>query len=942
MSRLAETTARVESRRGGVVDALSDALAAAMAVTLAAAPSALAAQDAADPPVPQTFDWWEEEGVAATAPWGQALDTAATRAVRSWTTAPEFTNRLVDHLPDDPVAVSPADHWGHPSGEPGHLHRVDELYGYYEALAESSPRVRFQHLGETEGGNRLALVQVGSEANLERLEEVRQAYHRLSDPRETSLEEMEALIEDLPVIHTVFTGLHSRETGHPEVSPELAYRVAVSDQPMIREIREDAVLFLVPVTDPDGRNRVVDWQRRHGQDVYDYGERIPDVPYWGEYIRHDNNRDGIQMTLALTREAVDLFETWKYPVGLDLHESFPFIFVSTGYGNRNYDPIVRHEWHWMGQYEVTGLNSLGMPGAWVTGGFAAWNPSYMIFVPNNRNAVGRFYETFGNSIPTTVERSVSPTFRSVEWYRASPPYDEVIWSLRNNINYAQTATLHSLHLAATHRETVLRNYWTKAHNSLEKGRTEAPFAYHVPVDQERRADAAHLLNLLRRQGVEVHRAREGGSFSGADVRAGDYVVRMDQPYRNFVKMLMEVQDYPSSLPRPTDDPAWTLPLLYNVRVGTVADSAVLELAMDEVTGEVALPGSVQATGGTEAGWWIVRYAASSHALQARHELADVPVFAAREGFEVEGRERFGPGTWLIPADAVERSRLEAWTETFGLEALGVGDGAVEGVSRHELDFPRIALLHTWSHTQEDGSIRYALDEAGIPYTYLPVDRLREGGLRDRFDVILFPDQGGDSGTEIFEGVDPEEGPLPYTQTPEYPSLGSPSSTDDITGGMTYRGLTALSEFVEEGGTLLTLGSASNLAIDFSLVRGVSSGGGGIYSPGSVVGGEIADSSDPIAYGYGDSLPLFARFGPYLSVDDEREGAVVARYGPSEEELVLSGLVEGEDELAGRPAVVSVPRGDGHVVLYGTRVFHRHQTQGSFALAWNALLSWNDL
>jgi hypothetical protein len=259
----------------------------------------------------------------------------------------------------------------------------------------------------------MALVQVGSEANLERLEEVRRAYHRLADPRQTSRDEMEALIEDLPVIHTVFTGLHSRETGHPEVSPELAYRVAVSDQPMVREIRENVVLFIVPVTDPDGRDRVVEWQRRHGQGIYDYGERIPDVPYWGEYIRHDNNRDGIQMTLALTRQAVDLFETWKYPMALDLHESFPFIFVSTGYGNRNFDPIVRHEWHWMGQYEVTGLNALGMPGAWATGGFAAWNPSYMIFVPNNRNAVGRFYETFGNSIPTTVERRVSPTFTSV-------------------------------------------------------------------------------------------------------------------------------------------------------------------------------------------------------------------------------------------------------------------------------------------------------------------------------------------------------------------------------------------------------------------------------------------------------------------------------------------------------------------------------------------------
>lgn len=914
----------------------------ALLLGLALATTGLAGQESG-PPVPQEFDWWEEEGVRSTAPWGQALDTAATKAMRAWTTAPEYTNRLVDHLPKDAAVVSPADHWGHPPGKPGHLHRVDQFYDYFSALAESSPRVRFDRLGETEEGNRLALVKVGSEENLERLEQVREAYHRIADPRRTTRAEMEELIEDLPVIHAVFTGLHSRETGHPEVAPELAYRLAVSDQPFIRDIRANSVLFLVPVADPDGRNRVVDWYRRHAEGIYDYEERIPSPPYWGKYIRHDNNRDGIQMTLRLTREVVDLFETWKYPLALDLHESFPFIFVSTGYGNRNYDPILRHEWHWMGQYEVTGLTSLGMPGVWATGNFAAWNPSYMVFTANNRNANGRFYETFGNLIPTTVRREVNRAFTSVEWYRANPPSRDVIWSLRNNINYAQSAVLHSLHLGATSREKVLRNYWTKARNSLRKGKTRAPFAYVVPVDQERKADAAHLLNLLRRQGIELHRAREAGSFEGADVRPGDYLVRMDQPYRNFIQMLMGVQDYPESLPDPTDDSAWTLPLMYNVQARSLADSSVLELPMEEVTDEVVVPGDVRAPTGTDADWWIVRYAASAHALQARHELGDVPVFAAREAFDVSGEGRFDRGAWLIPSASMERTRLEAWAEEFGLEAIGVDEEAVEGVARHRQDFPRIALLHTWRHTQEDGSIRYAFDQAGIPYSYLPVDRLPEVDLREEFDVVLFPDQGGGTtGREIFQGLDPDLGPLPYTRTPEYPSLGFPSSSEDITGGMSYEGLEELSGFVEEGGTLLTLGSASNLAIDFGLVRGVSSAGtDDLHSPGAIVRGTVTDRASPVAYGYGDEMPLYARFGPYLSVDDDGDEAAVVRYA-SGDGLVMSGLVEGEDELADQPAIVTVPRGEGHVVLFGARVLHRHQTQGSFAFAWNAMLNWNDL
>ena len=942
-------------------------IALALAGLVTALPAAVvpaAAQQA--PPLPaepasaalQTFDWWVPQGVPSVTTWGQPVDTAATRMLLSWTTSAEFTSPLVNHLPYDASVVSPHDHWGYPSGRPGYLHRVDELYGYYQALASSSPRVSFQYLAETEEGNRFALVQVGSEANLARLEAIREGYHRLADPRQASDSDADALIRDLPVIYLVHSGLHSPETGHAEVTPELAYRVAVSEHPMIREIRDNVVLFIMPVTEPDGRNRVVDWYRHHGADVVDYDERVPGPPFWGKYIRHDNNRDGLQLTLALSRQVVELFQHWRYPVGLDLHESVPFLYISTGTGpyNPNIDAITRHEWQWMAHAEVTALTSYGMPGVWTHDFFDGWNPAYMVFTLNNRNAIGRFYETYGNSLPGTFRRNVEGNRTSEEWFRANPPYRTVTWSLRNNINYAQTGVLHALHFAATNREQVLRNYRRKATNSLERGRTQAPYAYVVPVDQARRADAAHLLNLLDRHGIELHRATRAGSFGGQNLLAvvngsngsngavpvavGDFIIRMDQPYRDFVKNLMEIQEFPENAPRPYDDVAWTLPLLYNVTVHEVSDSSVLGLALERVTGPVRIPGSVTVAGRGAPRWWVVRYAASSHALQARHQLRDVPFFAAGAAFDVPGAGEFGAGTWLIPASSLERDRVEQWAERFGLDVVGTAAQQVDGVPMHRQDFPRIALLHTWRNTQDDGSVRYAFDTMGIPYDYVPEDRLRDGNLRARYDVILFPDQGRSaSGRQIFEGVDPRQGPLPYLPSPEYPSLGVHSQSQNTTGGMGYEGLLALRDFAESGGTLIFEGSASTLPIEFGMVRGVSlRQTPGLFSPGSIVRARVANREHPIAWGYDDEVPVFDRFGPYFSVPARMNDNVVLRFAPADR-VFLSGLVAGPGQLGGQPAVVSVPTGEGRIVLFGIRALHRNQTQGSFALVWNAMLNW---
>ena len=919
------------------------------ALALLATP--ILAQDAPVPP--QTFDWFQGP-VPATTPWGQAVDVESTRQILSWTTMPEYTNALVDHLPEGGSVVSPTDHFGHPIGKPGVLHRTDEVHGYMRALAGSTPRVRFQELGETEEGNRLALVQVGSESNLARLEAIRTAYNRLADPRVADRAEAERLIADLPVIYMMTAGLHSPETGPPEMVMELAYRLAVSDDPAIRTIRDSVLTFIVPVSEPDGRNRMVDWYRLHST-TPDTTRDVPRVPYWGKYIFHDNNRDGLQLSARLTQEIVGLVLDWKVPFAHDLHESVPYLYTSTGTGpyNPTVDPITVAEWTWFANYEVTALTSLGMPGVWTHGFYDGWNPTYLIWSANTRNGMGRFYETFGNSTPWTRERTLGGGSTGVEWYRPNPPRDTTLWSLRNNTNYMQTGVLTALSLTAQNRSRLLRQYRTKAENSLRQGRTESPYAYVVPADQARKGDAAYMLNLLRRQGIEVHRATEDGAFSslpplsaarsGEDdatvrVREGDYVVRMDQPYRNLVLTLMQVQEFPDNAPRPYDDVAWTFPLMFGATVHPVTDAAVQRLAMEPVTGDVALPGAVAGRGD----WWGVRPNGSAFTLPARLELGNAAVWAVEDSMEL-GDRRVGPGTWLVRRGDVDADRMRAWAAKHGLDVVALRDRDVEPLARHELDLPRIALLHSWRSTQPEGWVRYTLDSFGVPYTYIATTELADlGRLRDRFDVILFPDQGGDA-RSIFEGLDPEDGPVPYRADRDHPSLGFPDETDDMTGGIRLEGLAALRDFVEEGGTYVGLRSASTLPLEMGLIRGFDTRDtpGGLFVPGSLVRGTVARNAHPLAYGYDDRLALHHRFGPYFDVPDSESGTVVLRYAGAGD-LFLSGLVQSPGGLANQPALLSVPAGRGHYVLFGFNPLNRHQNFMNFGLVWNAILNWNDL
>src|SRR5690606_22126468 len=233
--------------------------------------------------------------------------------------------------------------------------------------------------------------------------------------------------------------------------------------------------------------------------------------YWGHYVAHDNNRDAMTMTLALTRNVADTFVGRHAQVLHDLHESVPFLYDNTvgdGPYNAWVDPILVGEWQELGWHNVQQMTKLGMPGVFTHGDFDTWSPGYLMFIAATHNGISRLYETFGNAGADTVERILEPEEYQRTWYKPNPPLPVVTWSQRNTTKYQQTGLLTSLHYFAQNGPQFLRNYYLKSRRSIEKPRHAGPAAYVLPADEDRKGSQARLLKLLQLQHVELSRTTE--------------------------------------------------------------------------------------------------------------------------------------------------------------------------------------------------------------------------------------------------------------------------------------------------------------------------------------------------------------------------------------------------------------------------------------------------
>lgn len=921
----------------------------------------------------------------------QSNDEAYTQSILKNTTDKMFLTELIDHLPSSAKIPTPEKVLGYSVGTPGKLTYTADQYRYYRELEKATPRVKtFLAPEKTEEGRDQMLVVVGDEANLAKLARYKEITGKLADPRKLDDNAAKLLIAEGKVFYWASGSIHSTETGSPEMLMELAYRLAVDESPFFQAIRKNVIVMITPALEVDGRDTMVD--------LYNYrkaneGKRAPNLIYWGKYVAHDNNRDSLGMALALSRNQMATFLEYHPTVLHDLHESVPFLYTSTGTGPYNawLDPIVVDEWQSMAYYEIEEMTKRGVPGVWTHGFYDGWAPNYMFFTANGHNSIGRFYETFGNGGADTMDRNIGSQSER-EWYRPNPPLPRVKWSLRNNLNMQESAILFAMNYTANNKDKFLNNFYLKSKRAVAKARTEGPAAYVLPANETRPVEAAELINLLKLQGCEVQKLDKEIETKEGKFGAGSYVVRMDQPYSRMADMLLDTQYYNVNDPAPYDDTGWTLGPLHNVKTVRVKDEKILDAPMTLTVGMIKVTGKVDGTG--SAGW-VVNHTGESAIAQLRFRLKDIKFSSAEIPFKIGGKS-FNAGSYIIktegnPADVKARLSKEAID-------LGLTVDAVEKipeVAAHAVGTPRIAIVHTWINTQNEGWYRVEFDRLGIPYQYISDQNLAKiPNLREKFDVIIFGPVFG-SAQSIVRGLpklNDKEGAIPWKKSDLTPNMGtSPDTTDDIRGGMGIQGIAKLTEFVEAGGLFVTVGDNASIPIDFGMTSGVSIQDAKLLkAQGTILETVFADRGSPISYGYDERLAVYFNQSPIFNVGggfgggqnpDERPSGrgslndpdivqgrkpdslipqitpdpnvlalqpapetrprIVLKFAP-EKELFVSGMLAGGAELAGRAAVLDVPVGKGHIVMFANNPMWRHETHGSFTLLFNAVLNFDNL
>lgn len=837
--------------------------------------------------------------------------------------------------------TSPEAHFGFRIGADRQLASAESIERYFELVASQSDRVSIVDLGATTEGHRTIAAIISAPENIDNLDRIREVNERLADPRTLTPEEARSLAASHKVVLAIGTSIHASEVGGSQAANELLYGLASAADRATLDVLQNVVIILIPSLNPDGHRLVVDWYNRTKGTSFEGGP----MPWlYHKYAGHDINRDGFMMNLAENRNLSRFLLTrWHPQVFLTIHqmeENGPRFFVppNTDPIDLNYDPLIWRSAALLGSAMAMELQREGKTGVVSNAKYDYYWPGFEDSVPLGHNTICLLAEVASARIasPVTVTPSeLRAGFKGLADYQPQinfpDPWPGGRWTLRDIVDYELTAVRGLLFAASAYRETLIQNFYDMGRRAVERGRRGGPFAFVMPAEQHDPDAKARLERLLLDGAVEIHRALEPFRAGGDTYQEGTNIIFMAQPYRAYVKTLIERQRYQARRlgpdgpwERPYDVAGWSLPDQMGVRVIGIEQpfeapptARVMEASVNpkKVWGE------------RRPGYWILEAPGNSGALAVNRLVAAgaTPSWTTK-ALEVSGF-RYPPGSLTVPYAKAAEPLVARMATELGLRADGARGKVPAGGSA--VGRSRIGLYKPWTESIDEGWTRWLLERYEFPFTGLRDAEIRAGDLRSRYDAIVLPNMASDR------------------LTSGYPADVVPQ---EYAGGLGAAGIESLRAFVVAGGTLICLGQSSPFAIvAFGLpLRDVARDDSRVFVPGSILRLDL-DGSHPLSYGMPEQTAAFFAFSSAFEMTDPAtpsagqagSGPVstletVGRYGRSD--LLLSGWLEGESVIAGRAAVVRAAVGAGHVVLLGFPVQHRGQSHATFRLLFNALLS----
>jgi Zinc carboxypeptidase len=802
-----------------------------------------------------------------------------------------------------------------------------QIASYFKALAAASSRLEYEPLGKTTLGEEMFMAVISSEENLRNKARYKEIARKLADPRGLSREQIDALAGEGKAIFLLTCNIHASEIGSSQMAMEWAYKLVTAQDAETKRRLNDVIVLLVPSLNPDGQIMITEWYRKYVGTKYEGGP----LPYlYHHYVGHDNNRDWYMLTQIETKNVNQMvYHDWFPQFWLDEHQMGyygPRIYIPPNADPvaKLVNPLVHRGNNLLGADMGWRLEEAGKSGVIFGYSFDAYWPGGTRNTGWWKNMFGVLTEVASARVATPME--ISPTelqggtkglINYEQQINFPNPWHGGVWRLRDIMDYELIISDAALETVSKFRRELLRGVATMATQAVQSA--DANTYWRISLQEQRDpVVASRLAALLLEHGVEVRLSADKKS----------YLIPTAQPYGRFVDEMLGIQRYPEVRPaansgilEPYDVAAWSLPLMMGVSAERVR---IPQSEGERATGITAPAWPAAGLAGNGKFFSVAARQNNVFSLANAMHSAGGPVYLAHAANETPSFV-FAAHPQLAAAAAKFHLQLQSRSD--------LPQGAVE------LKAPRVAVYKSYIPAIDEGWTRFVLEQYGFNVKNIENKEVKAGNLGSNWDVIILPDSSKDS---IVDGKSRGEGGYSEELPPEY------------TGGIGKEGVHALREFVEKGGTLITLANSSDVVIgeEFNLpVRNsLASAEGrraGVNSDFNVPGSLLRvylDTNHPVGYGMPSEIAAFVDSPIAFQTSappPDMQRSVIAWYPDDAKDILISGYAKGAERLQRKAAAVAFARGKGKVVLFGFRVQHRAQTEGTFQLLFNAI-TWSGL
>jgi hypothetical protein len=846
---------------------------------------------------------------------------------------------------------TPQEFFGFEPGADGMLFNYDDLVNYLMLLDQASPKLKMIEIGQSPLGKTMYVAFISSAANLVNLDRLKDINRQLALDYTIQESERESLIKEGKVFVAGTLTMHSTEVGPSQAAPLVAYDLVTTEDAQKQQWLNDAVYMMVPCHNPDGMDMVVNHYNKYKGTKYD-GSSMPGI--YHKYVGHNNNRDFVTLSQEDTRAISRLFsQDWFPQILVEKHQmgsTGPRYFVPP-----MHDPIAENidatlwSWTWvLGSNMVKDMTEQGLSGVsqhYLFDDYWPGSTETCIW----KNVIGLLTEAASVKYATPVyiePNELSTIGKGLGEYKKSinmsMPWPGGWWRLSDIVEYEIASTLSLLKTSSMLRDEILRFRNDLCRKEVKKGQSEPPYYYVLPVEQHDPGEWVLLINLLQEHGINVYRLNKTMMLDAKKLYEGDVVVPLAQPFRAFIKEVLEKQKFPvrrytpnGEIIKPYDITSWSLPLHMGVQAHEMLTrSTDLEQALQkiEVPFKLAQPEINDFS-------MLIFSSNINESYKAAFQMLEKGLQPHRLLEEAEvGGKKIPAGSFILSGSGVSVKAVQSVLSEMEIVPLVLQQSPA--LKTEPLRKPRIALVETYFHDMDAGWTRFVFDTYSIPFQVLRPGDFEKTDLSKQFDVVIFPDvnksllmEGKYKGSE-------EDSYYVTAYPPEY------------TKGLGKKGMENLMTFLDKGGRIISWGRSTDLFTgpleiarskddkeQFQLpVRNLAESvkKAGFYAPGSLIK-IVLNEGHPLTYGMPEEVGVFFRgLGVYQTSPPnfDMDRRVIATF--PEDDIVMSGYADNAEKIANKSAVVWLKKGTGQFVLMGFNPQFRGSTHATYKLLFNAL------